>query len=143
MVTKTNVILFLFVGMALAYLIWLIFNLMKSKFCLEHFTDSESNSDSSYESRMNVMKVFDTVLHRKPTNEEIEKYHTVQNEQDLLVAVLADFNVLSDKIGEEFVQSDTKALVVKEETNSKQKDDIIEQLDNIVSAVSKIKKLLV
>lgn len=143
MVTKTNVILFLFVGMALAYLIWLIFNLMKSKFCLEHFTDSESNSDSSYESRMNVMKVFDTVLHRKPTNEEIEKYHTVQNEQDLLVAVLADFNVLSDKIGEEFVQSDTKALVVKEETHSKQKDDIIEQLDNIVSAVSKIKKLLV
>jgi hypothetical protein len=157
--------------MAVAYLVWLVLNLMKSKFCMEHFTEvsEEDKSSSSYESRMNVMKVFDTVLHRKPTNNEIEKYSKIHNEQDMLVEVLADFNVLSDKaVGEEFIVGEEGAPVaaaqvvdakpfladakpkildvtepIPPKTSGVPKNDQINvQLDAIVSAVSAIKNLL-
>jgi len=101
-----NVILVIFLLLGMCYLVWLLFNYFKSNFCrnsTEHFTQlltasvgQESNvvtSEADYDSRLNVIKVFDTVLHRKATPEELIKYGAIQNEQDILVAVLADFQV--------------------------------------------------
>ena len=89
MISKSNLILVLFLAIAICYLIWTLY----AAFCkkpTEHFT-SETLDD--YEARMTVMKIFDTVLHRKPTPDEIDKYAKVTNEQDMLVAVLTDFNI--------------------------------------------------
>ena len=93
MVSKNNIVLLVFLSMAVAYLVWLVFNVMKSNYCtggVEHFTDI---SAGNYESRMTVIKVFDTVLHRKPKQEEIEKYYTIENEQDMLITILSDYGI--------------------------------------------------
>jgi hypothetical protein len=112
--SKGNAILMVFFLVALAYLAWIVYAALRSrkKDALEHFTDSEKtvqSSDSSdsaltgYESRMTVMKVFDNLLHRKPEIAEIEKYADITNEQDMLVAVIADYDVSP---AETFVASD-------------------------------------
>jgi hypothetical protein len=87
MLTKENVVLVLFFVVALAYLFYVVYTTYFKK-QEEHFTEL-----SDYQARMTVMKVFDTVLHRKPAPDEIDKYAKITNEQDMLVAVLADYNV--------------------------------------------------
>jgi hypothetical protein len=79
---KNNVILALFLFVAIVYLVWMV-----TKKPTEHFTLDD------YQARMTVMKIFDTVLHRKPQPDEINKYSKVDNEQDMLIAVLADYNI--------------------------------------------------
>lgn len=79
---KNNVILALFLFVAIVYLVWIV-----TKKPTEHFTLDD------YQARMTVMKIFDTVLHRKPQPDEIDKYSKVDNEQDMLIAVLADYNI--------------------------------------------------
>ena len=104
--SKENVILAVFFAIALAYLVWVVY---KTYFIREHFTNTEDLSD--YQARMTVMKVFDTVLHRKPVPEEINKYAAITNEQDMLVAVLADFNVVTAPIASSGPASVTSASV--------------------------------
>ena len=89
--SKENVILAVFFAIALAYLVWVVYKTYFLKH-QEHFTTEDL---SDYQARMTVMKVFDTVLHRKPVPDEINKYAAITNEQDMLVAVLADFNVIT------------------------------------------------
>ena len=87
--SKSNVILAIFLVIAVVYLGWAVYAayFMKNE---EHFTDGKL---TDYEARMAVMKVFDTVLHRKPLPDEIDKYAKVTNEQDMLIAVMTDYNV--------------------------------------------------
>jgi hypothetical protein len=57
----------------------------KKKAGAEHFANDE------YEARLEVMKIFDSVLHRKPSIQEIEKYSKYTNEQDILINILNDY----------------------------------------------------
>ena len=84
--SKGNIVLVLFLSVAVSYLLWILYATYLKK-PTEHFTLDD------YEARMTVMKIFDTVLHRKPLPDEIDKYSKINNEQDMLVAVLADYNV--------------------------------------------------
>lgn len=110
MLTKKNAILFCFLLIAIFYLVWILFSTMQNKFCktnvAEHFTE--------YESRMNVMKVFESVMNRKPTQEEIDKYFVIENEQDMLIAVMADNNITQEHINEEYLNVGEE-LVYEEE----------------------------
>lgn len=87
-ISKNNVILIIFLAIALGYLAWCIYIFFKNEQGKEHFT-TEPLTD--YQARMTVMKVFDTVLLRKPKPDEIDKYSKITNEQDMLVAVLSDY----------------------------------------------------
>ena len=92
--SKSNVILAIFLVIAIVYLVWAVYAayFKGSAFSRneEHFTDGKL---TDYEARMAVMKVFDTVLHRKPLPDEIDKYAKVTNEQDMLIAVMTDYNI--------------------------------------------------
>lgn len=70
---------------------WLIYFVINAKAKKEHFTEDGAD----YDSRLQVMKIFDMVLSRKPTTEEIEKYSKIKNEQDMLVQILQDFKSTS------------------------------------------------
>jgi hypothetical protein len=122
MISKSNLILVLFLAIAICYLLWTLY----AAFCkkpTEHFT-SETLDD--YEARMTVMKIFDTVLHRKPTPDEIDKYAKVTNEQDMLVAVLTDFNIATP----------TPGGVTSESTNDVAKKEVAAPLTVVVSPTS-------
>ena len=68
--SKGNMILALFFLVAVGYLLWILYVYFIKK-PTEHFTESHKLDD--YEARMTVMKIFDTVLHRKPLPDEIDK----------------------------------------------------------------------
>ena len=87
--SKSNVILSIFLIIGIVYLVWAVYAAY-FKNSKEHFTEVKL---TDYEARMAVMKVFDTVLHRKPLPDEIDKYAKVTNEQDMLIAVMTDYNV--------------------------------------------------
>lgn len=89
MTSKNNIILAAFLIVAVIYLGYIVYT---TYFFKEHFVDGQHLND--YEARMHVMSVFDTVLKRKPTADEIDKYAVITNEQDMLVAVLADYKAL-------------------------------------------------
>ena len=126
--TKTNVILIIFLLVAVMYLVYIIVYAYKKSKTEEHFVteevtpEAEDQSGKGYESRMYVMKVFDLVMNRKPTTEEIAKYSILGNEQDILVAVLKEFNKTdpaapsgSASVSEEIVQGEEVNLPVKAE----------------------------
>ena len=58
---------------------FLIMKHTKKEGVKESFVD-----EKAYMNRLNVMKIFDSVLNRKPTPEEIEKFATANNEQYML-----------------------------------------------------------
>lgn len=96
--SKENTILLIFFLIALAYLVWMICASMRKshkKDAMEHFTDV--SEETGYESRMTVMKVFDNLLNRKPDLAEIEKYSEITNEQDMLIAVIAQYKIGVDE----------------------------------------------
>lgn len=86
---KSNFILAIFLTVAILYLAWVLYACYFTK-PTEHFVN-ETLDD--YNARMTVMKIFDTVLHRKPLPEEIDKFAKFTNEQDMLVAVLTDYKI--------------------------------------------------
>lgn len=140
--SNENIFLILLLAIAIGYLIWIIFKMMKSTYCgkvKEHFTETEEEvteenlNKEEYSSKLDVMKVFETVLHRKATLEELEKYSKFSNEQDILVEVLKDFKVPTET-EEEFV--------IKEAPPEKDNDTILEKLDSISATVESIKKML-
>lgn len=164
--SKQNIILLIFLFIGLMYLLWIAFKMFQKSFCSlpvktvqEHFTTTEeetpavSSEDTHYKNRMNVMKVFDTVLNRKPTSAELETYSAISNEQDLLVKVLADHksDVVVKEETEAFAPVSEEALakiesIVKNpsenETKVKQSTKVLEQLLHITTAVEEIKKLM-
>jgi hypothetical protein len=89
-----NIILCIVLIVVIMYLIYIV---MKHRSTKEHFTTEE---ESSYDARMETMKIFELVLNRKPTTEEIGKYSQFQNEQDILVQVLQDFKSVEPVITE-------------------------------------------
>lgn len=108
-VSSTNVVIVLFIVVALLYMAVILYKNMWKKPSTEHFTGDE------YEARLEVMKIFDNVLHRKPSIAEIEKYSKFTNEQDILANVLKDFTVNKEPVEESFVSSETQEEAVLEE----------------------------
>lgn len=88
-VTQTKIYIILFVAIGICYLAFLVLKSIDSKQGqMEHFTE-----DPQYKFRLEVMKVFEMYLKRNPTPEEIDKYSVLENEQDILVNILQDFNI--------------------------------------------------
>ena len=86
--SKGNIYIMLFIAIGVAYVVFLVYqNLYANQ--KEHF--EEPVNDKQYKANLQVIKVFDVVLGRKPTNDELEKYGTIDNEQDILLAVMNDF----------------------------------------------------
>ena len=83
--TTVNLALFILILVAVAYIIYVSYVSSKNHL-REHFSN-----DTSYDARLETMKVFELVLNRKPTPDEIDKYSKYKNEQDILVHVLSDF----------------------------------------------------
>ena len=83
--TTVNLALFILIIVAVAYIIYMWYVSSKNHL-REHFSN-----DTSYDARLETMKVFELVLNRKPTPDEIDKYSKYKNEQDILVHVLSDF----------------------------------------------------
>ena len=68
-----------------------------------HFTEDDTTpvteESDEYASRLNVMKVFDAVLNRKPTVDEIKQYEITNNEQDLVSQVYENYqNEIKEKL---------------------------------------------
>ena len=161
--SKQNIVLLLFLFIGLLYLLWIVFKMFQKSFCSrpikEHFTTTEEETlhDSTYTNRMNVMKVFDTVLNRKPTSVELEKYSAIHNEQDLLVAILSE-NKIEEETVVEALTEESKSYITSEETLTKlenivkkpiendtkvkQSTKVLEHLSHITTAVEEIKKLI-
>lgn len=100
---KINIYLLLTIIILLAYV--LVYFCVIRKNSKEHFTTEHDD----YENRLQVMKVFDMIVKRKPTTEEVEKYSKIQNEQDLLVQILQDYtNSASDSPPKVHVEADEK-----------------------------------
>lgn len=89
---KQNAILLVFLLLAAMYLAYLLYNSSISNISSsrEHYVEPGYPSD--YDARLNVMKVFEAVLKRKPSIEEISKYASISNEQDLLARLMLDFS---------------------------------------------------
>lgn len=72
----------------------------------EHFTELSDAKPMSkaakdchlYNIRQEVMNIFELYLKRKPSAEEIAKYEKLDNEQDILVAIVKDFNISSSEV---------------------------------------------
>ena len=101
--TKQNAILSLFLLLALAYLVWTIVIFVKSRNMrsTEHFTEMEVASDSistAYDARLTTINVFQQVIGRKPTAEEITQYSMHGNEQDILTAIMDNKSNISSSV---------------------------------------------
>jgi len=93
-----NVGLAILVVMAIAFLLFINMKNV-SKGITEHF-DQESvesvqsvqSEDIKYKNRLNVMKIFDAVLNRKPTMAEIEDFSETDNEQNMLNNIVNQYS---------------------------------------------------
>lgn len=93
---KVYVMLFMLVVMC--YVVFIIIQTtQKRNKDLEHFVEESPN----YKYRLEVMKVFDLYMNRNPTPDEIEKYARIGNEQDILLAILKDFNISASDVNKE------------------------------------------
>lgn len=146
LLTKTNVYILIFLIIAFVYLGWVVVQNVRNK--TEHFVSDD------YQSRMYVMKVFDLVLNRNPTPEEIEKYVVLGNEQDILVAVLKDFNktqknTIEEEMQRQVVEEDIKSVLpVKETFDDKSnkvcldKAYIRDLLDDLTNKINTVRMLI-
>jgi len=85
LLSSTHIYMIVFLIIAGAYAVYFGYREVYKKRNTEHFVDEE------YAARIEVMKVFDLVLNKKPTPEEIKKYSEYKNEQDILLHVLKDY----------------------------------------------------
>lgn len=84
-----NIVLALLLVAVLSYIIYVV---VTSNITKEHFTTEE---EGGYDARIETIKIFELVLNRKPTTEEIEKYSKFKNEQDILIQVLSDYKSIA------------------------------------------------
>ena len=99
--TSSTVYILLFFFVITLWVIYYVTNTIKGKG--EHFIDltvedETPKSDAPaecklYNMRQEVINIFELYLSRKPSVEEIQKYSSKGNEQDILVAIISDFNV--------------------------------------------------
>lgn len=82
-ISPLNISLICLLGFAVLYLFFMIVK--------NNTTQTEHFENEDYGARLDVMKVFDLVLSRKPSKEEIDKYSVYKSEQDILLHVLQDF----------------------------------------------------
>lgn len=100
----------------------------------EHFTAEES-----YDSRMTVMKVFEMVLDRKPTPDEIEKYSSYKNEQDILLQILQDFNETSKTSSDVTIE---KKETFDLNTPMLDKEQVMKQIDTVSKELNVLKDMV-
>ena len=62
---------------------------------VEELQDNDTSDCKLYNLRQEVLNIFELYLNRKPSIEEIQKYSAKGNEQDILVAIIQDFNIPS------------------------------------------------
>ena len=131
--TKQNAILSLFLLLALAYLVWTIVIFVKSRNMrsTEHFTEMELASDSistAYDARLTTINVFQQVIGRKPTAEEITQYSMHGNEQDILTAIMDNKSNISSSVPSPSVSvpsvASTQTVAVEKE-KEKEKDQFV------------------
>lgn len=143
MVSAVHAVLGALIVVILIYLVYITIY-VPSKGSKEHFVTDE------YESRMQVMKIFDMILSRKPSAEEIDKYSKFGNEQDILVNVLKDYAADVDK-----KTAEIKAEVKAEEAPAPQqtesfemitvklsKEEMEKSLAVVTSELDKLKKMV-
>lgn len=129
---RINYILTFLICLAIAYLIYTLTNKKDSK---EHFTEEEGEaveseeSSTEYQSRLNVMKVFDAVLNRKPSIDEISAFSQISNEQDMITEVYEKYQ---NEIKEGLITSEKKEKSpVLREAKEKLKEESKDTLDKI------------
>lgn len=142
--SSTHIYIAIFMVIAIAYAVYFTYTQFIKKRNTEHFVDEE------YQARIEVMKVFDLVLNRKPTPEEINTYSEFKNEQDILVQVLKDFktNSPSTTVQEEEPSSllalldktSTDAITAEETKPAEAKYDMVE-VPLSVTVTQKIKQI--
>lgn len=116
--SKTNVILAIFVLVGVLYISLLLnktyFSKSVEKF--ESADDDDADVDSSdkgidkaYASRLYVIKLFDAIINRKPTDDEVEKYSSFSTDKAIMNAIMGDYDVLTtgqDETQDNFEQDD-------------------------------------
>jgi hypothetical protein len=122
---------------------------------LEHFTEDEKKEeehrdDDKYNVRMNVMKVFNAIVDRKPTPEEIDKFSNTRNEQDLIADIYKafkeekskeKFEVASDNIPDK-IEVTEPTISIADKGNDEKKTSIHESIQRITQELDLIKTLI-
>jgi cbb3-type cytochrome oxidase subunit 3 len=106
--SKAFVYFILFMGLAALCMAFYIYTMhKKEKFedAGDHFDEEDdakskasNDDDNMYRNRVLVMKLFDTLLLRKATHTEIEKYSGAGTESDIVKHIMTDYHVDGKKI---------------------------------------------
>lgn len=81
------------------------------------------NLPDSYEARLSVISVFDTLLKRNPTPKEITKYSKLKNEQDILNKVSGDYSKEKAKVEAREKFSEEKPSKKKKKQEEEEEED--------------------
>lgn len=96
--TPGKVYVIMFILLVIGYSIFLITKtLSRNTVEVEHFVEDKQD----YQHRMEVIKIFDLYMSRKPTPDEIDKYSKLGNEQEILLSFLKDFNISASDLNKE------------------------------------------
>lgn len=130
-----NIVLSFVMCVAVAFL---IYTLIKNDDSKEHFTEEEQpadkveeeETDKDYQSRLNVMKVFDAVLNRKPSIDEITSFAKIPNEQDMVTEVYEKYQ---DEIKEGLETKTVRSSAMKEakQTNKETAKNVVSKIDTL------------
>ena len=84
----------MFAAVVLAYIAYAVYKFMRRH---ERFSEIGSTSDDTeYESKMWVLTAFSDILHRKPTDDELEKYAKLKSESAVVAAIKRDLVDVTD-----------------------------------------------
>lgn len=79
---------------------------------------------SAYKSRLYVLKMFETMFHRKPTHDELGKYSSFGHEKAILNAILNDYDKLENSnVTANFLDNTFGSAMSKEHMSENQKDE--------------------
>ena len=119
-------------------LIWNVYIKKQPQDTKEHFVEDD------YEARLHVMKIFDLILGRKPTSEEIDKYATFHNEQDILLQIIKDYKSNETK-EENTIQEENTEVTNATETfeETKPSDDLTSSFGDITAMLKEKAKNMV
>lgn len=111
----------------------------------EHFID-----DSKYNNRLNVMKIFDAILNRKPTLEEIETFSGIDNEQNMLNNIVNKYKTQGEEAQEEpslniVKEQPVEVKPITSEFKTFSMDDVnimVKKIDDMISTATEFKRQL-